>query len=160
MASIPLAPAVCRRLDLQYHRLAASTSHLLPTTARWPVEISDLATRPPRRPSTGSRLADSLDGLACLAVLLLPDHGDPSDPASPFAGSFRFAHALHHLPSEAKIQYYDSWDKSFSCSIVLLLQELSQLFPSLPTPLPISWNQWLVGDKDDGRVAWETFCVF
>src|SRR5712672_1637044 len=141
MASILLAPAVCRRLDLQYHSLAASTSHLLPIISRWLVETSDLAARPPARPSTGSHLADSLDGPPCLIALLHPARENPSDLASRFAGSFQSVHALHHLPSGAKIRYYDSWDKSFSCSIVLFLQELSQLFPSFATPCPISWNQ-------------------
>src|SRR6266480_719847 len=138
MASIPLAPVVCRWLDLQYRSLAASTSHLPPTISRWLVEISGLATRPPARPSTGSRLAGPPGGPACLLALLLADREDPSRLSSPSPGSFRSAHALHHLPLGAKIRYHDSWDKSF----VLLLQELSQLFSSLATPCPISWNQW------------------
>src|SRR5436853_4038874 len=142
MASIPLAPVVCRPPDPQYRSMAASTSHPLPTIARWPVEISDLATRPPGRPSTDSHLAGSPGDPACLpALLLLADRGDPSCLPSLSPGSFRSAHALHHLPLRAKIRYHDSWDKSFSCSIVLLLQELSQLFPFLATPCPISWNQ-------------------
>src|SRR5437879_5529719 len=99
MASIPLAPAVCRPLDLQYHSLAASISHLLPTTARWPAETSGLATRLPGRPSTSSHSAEPPGGQACLlALLLLADREDPSRLASPSAGSFRSAHALHHLP--------------------------------------------------------------
>src|SRR2546430_1987840 len=146
MASTPLAPAVYRRLDLQYHSLAASTSHLLPTSARWPVVTSDLATRPPARPSTGSRLAGPPGGPACRSVLLLPaDREDRSPLASPSPGSFRSAHVLHHLPLRAKIRYHDSWDKSFSCSIVLFLQELSPFFPSFATPCPLSWNQCMNG---------------
>src|SRR5260370_23149863 len=152
MASIPPAPAVCRRLDPQYHSLAASTIHPLPTSARWPVETSDLATQPPGRPSTGSHSAGPLGGPACLlALLLLADREDPSSLASPSPGSFRSAHALHHLPLGAKIRYHDSWDKSFSCSLFLLLQELSLLFPSLATPCSISWNQWTRRDQHTGK---------
>src|SRR5712672_678410 len=150
-AAILLAPAACRRLDLQYRSLVASTSHLLPATARWPVETSYLATRLPTPPSTGSHLAGPPGGRACLPVLLLlADREDPSSLSSLSPGSFRSAHALHHLLLRTKIQYHDSWDKSFSCSIFLLLQELSQFFPSLATPFPISWNQWLL---EDGRYA-------
>src|SRR6266705_6204480 len=117
MASIPLALAVYRRLDLQYHSLAASTSHLLPTTARWLVEISDLAARPPAQPSTGSRLVDSLDGPACLVALLHPDRGGPSSPASLFVGNFRSVHALHHLLFLDLTRYHYSWDTPFLATI-------------------------------------------
>src|SRR5260370_35795986 len=99
MASIPPAPAVCRRLDPQYHSLAASTIHPLPTSARWPVETSDLATQPPGRPSTGSHSAGPLGGPACLlALLLLAGRLDPSGLALPSPGTCRSRQALTQLP--------------------------------------------------------------
>src|SRR5437879_78661 len=107
MASIPLAPAVCRRLDLQHHSLAGSTSLLLLTISRWTVETSDLAGLLPGQPSTDSHLANSQDDQACLAALLLhPECADASRPASLFAESLRSARGHHYLLSFQLMRYH------------------------------------------------------
>src|SRR5260370_40639136 len=115
--------------------MAASTTHPMPITARWPVETSDLATQPPRLPSTGSRLADSQDGPPCLAALLLADRGNASDPASLSQGSFRSAHVLHHLLFSDLIRYHYSWDTPFLATISFIAR-IIPAFSFLGNPLP------------------------